>query len=113
MTSSNTPKADKAPAMAAMADINPMATKAWMDILSDNARFMTERLQQDMETQKALLACKTPAELLQVQTEFFKSAMAQYTEHATRMFTKASATTEETVKTARSSQSRGYDDVPV
>lgn len=97
---------------------NPDAPKtptpqAWMDILSDNARFMTDRLQQDMETQKALLACKTPAELLQVQTEFFKSAMAQYTEHATRMFNKVAATSQETVKSTRASQSRGYDDVPI
>lgn len=102
------------PAMtAAMQAFNPVLTQAWMDILSDSARFLTERLHQDLDTQKALLACKTPAELLQVQSAFLKSALAQYTAYATRCQSKLATAAEDTMGDARSGFSRGYDDVPL
>jgi len=103
-----------APAMtAAMMAVNPVATKAWLDIMSESARFVTDRLQQDMNTQKAILACKNPAELLQVQSEFFKTAMEQYTNEATRLYKMMSKATEDTIEDARTGHSRGYDDVPL
>lgn len=98
---------------AAMLAATPAMAKVWLDILSDGARFLTERLQQDMETQKALLACKNPAELVRIQSAFFKTAMAQYTDYAKRCQTKLATATEETMKDARSGFSRGYDDVPL
>ena len=56
---------------------------------------------------------RSPTELLQVQTEFFRSAMEQYTDYATRFYTRMSTTAEDTVKDARSGHSRSYDDVPL
>jgi hypothetical protein len=97
----------------AMMAFNPFAAKVWPDIMSETARFLTDRLQQDMNTQKAMLACKSSVELLQVQTEFFKSAMEQYTSYAARLTTRMATTAEDTVKDARSSHSRSYDDVPL
>ncbi|MFD1194370.1 phasin family protein [Seohaeicola saemankumensis] len=103
-----------APAMAAaVMALNPALTKAWLEMMSDSARFLAERLQKDLETQKAMLACKTPAELLQIQAEFFKTAMEQYSEHAMRLKETMTTVTEETVKGVRSGHSRGYDDVPL
>lgn len=81
MAKSNQSKANKddgASAMAAaMMAVSPAVTRAWLEMMSDSARFLAERLQQDLETQKAMLACKTPTEFLQVQSEFFKTAMEQ------------------------------------
>ncbi|WP_417729158.1 phasin family protein [Roseovarius sp.] len=102
------------PAMtAAMLTLNPAMTKAWVDIMSEGARFLTERLHQDLDTQKALLACKSPTELLEVQSAFFKTAMAHYTDYAKRFQSKIATVTEDTMKGARSGFSRGYDDVPL
>lgn len=117
MAKSNQTKAktsSDAPAMAAsMMALGPAVTKAWLEMMSGSARFLADRLKQDLETQKAILACKTPTELLQVQSEFFKTAMEQYTEHAMRMKDTMTTATEETIKDVRSSHSRGYDDVPL
>jgi hypothetical protein len=117
MAKSNPTKVNKdvgAPAMAAaMVAVSPAITKAWVEMMSDSARFLADRLQQDLETQKVMLACKTPTELLQVQSAFFKTAMEQYTEHAMRLKETMTSATEETIKDVRSSHSRGYDDVPL
>lgn len=93
--------------------MTPAAAQAWLDIMTDSARFLTDRLQQDFETQKAMLACKSPTDLLQVQAAFFNSAMTQYTDFAARLFSKVSATAEDSVKGARTGSARRYDDVPV
>ncbi len=85
-----------------MMAINPVASKGWLDIMSESARFIADRLQQDLNAQKAMLACKTPAELLQVQSEFYKSAMEQYTEEYTRLYKMMSAATDDTLNDARS-----------
>ena len=71
--------------MMTMISANPVLAKAWMDMMSESARFMTERLRTDMETQKAFMACKTPAELVEVQAEFLTTAMEQYSDEAARM----------------------------
>lgn len=87
--------------------LNPAVTKAWLDLMQESARFMTTRLQHDVETQKALLACKSPSELMEVQTAFFKTAAAQYSDYTTRLYTNAEQTA------ASKPASRKYDDVPV
>lgn len=103
-----------APAMAAaMMAVNPVATKAWMDIMSESTRFLTERLKQDLETQKAMLACKTPAELLQVQSQFLTSAIEHYSKETARLYKMMSTATETTLKDVQSGHARSYDDVPL
>jgi len=85
----------------------------WMDILAENARFMTDRLREDVETQKAILACKTPEELMRVQTKFFHEAVCQYTTHGKHLSEKLAAATADLTKNIKPKQSRGYDDVPL
>lgn len=97
----------------AMLALSPAMTKALLEMMAGSARFLVNRLQHDLETQKAILACKTPMELLQVQSAFFKTAMEQYTEHAMRLKEKMTTAAEETMKDVRSGHSRGYDDVPL
>ena len=103
-----------APAItAAMMAINPIASKGWLDIMSESARFMTDRLRQDLNTQQAMLACKTPAELLKVQSEFYTSTMKDYSEQFTRLCEMMSKATNDTLDDARSGHSRKYDDIPL
>lgn len=103
MAASKSKKTETPEATAALAALNPMAAKVWQDILTESARFMTERLQKDMETQKALLSCKSPTELMQLQTEFYQEALSDYTEQTTRMLQLMSQT----------GSKRSYDDVPL
>ena len=49
------------------------------------ADFVSERIRQDMETQQALLRCKTLDEVRDVQSGFFKTAMDQYAAEATKL----------------------------
>lgn len=98
---------------AAMMAGNPVTSQAWRSFMSETARFLTERLHQDLNTQKAIMACKNPTELLQVQAAFLKMAMDQYTDYATRIQTTMTKATTGAIKDAQSGHSRGYDDVPV
>lgn len=88
----------------AMTAFTPMAAGVWQEIMQESARFVTERLQKDLETQQAMLSCKSPAELLQLQADFFQSALSDYTEEATRMLKLMSKT---------GGASREYDDIPL
>lgn len=98
--------------LAAMLDANPMA-KAWMAMMSESTRFVTERLRHDMEMQQAMLACKTPADLVQLQSEFYAAAMAQYMDETAKMFHMMSQATKVTTEGMSVTSKRGFDDVPV
>ena len=99
--------------MAAMMAVNPVFAKAWMDLVSEGARFLTDRLQTDLETQKALMACKTPADLMQVQAEFLNTAMQQYADEATRVINMTLKASKDMAEDLQSGHSLGSDDVPV
>ena len=102
------------PAMtAAMMVGNPALAKAWTEVMTESARFVSERLQHDIETQKVILACKTPAEVMQVQSEFFRKAMQDYSEEAQRMYHIMTGAGVDAATQSKSSTKRGYDDVPV
>lgn len=117
MTTTNTPKADSGiealPAMALMMSANPVFAKTWMDLMTESARFMTERLHSDLEAQKAFMACRTPAEFLEVQAEFLNTAMQQYAREAVRMMDMTMKASTDVSEDLKSGHSRGYDDVPV
>lgn len=97
----------------AMLAANPALAGIWSELASESARFVSQRLQEDIKTQTAMLACKTPAELAKLQTEFFQTAMTQYTEEAYKMFEIMTEAGGEAVKEAKTGSSRNYDDVPV
>jgi len=94
---------------AAMLAANPAAAKMWLDIVNESARFVSERLREDLSTQTAMLQCKSPVELVQLQSEFIRKAVEQYTEESMRLF----EIMREAAAEAGSGQSRGYDDVPL
>lgn len=92
---------------------NPKVMEVWFELMNDSSRFVADRLKRDQATQKALLNCKTPAELMQVQSDFFSNAVDQYTAQTARMFGKMSVATRITLTETANVSSRGYDDVPL
>ena len=98
---------------AAMMTINPASMQAWQEVMTECSRFVMDRLQQDFETQQAILSCKSPAELVQLQTEFYQNAIKQYSEETMRLMQMMSDAAETAVSEAQSSTKRRYDDVPL
>ena len=107
-----TAKPDTQALTSAMAAGNP-AARMWLEIMTESTRFVSERLQNDLETQRAMLRCQSPADLVQVQSEFFRKAMEQYSSEAQRLFQIMTEATGDTVKDTKTSTKRGYDDIPV
>jgi hypothetical protein len=101
---------------AAFAKGSPMAAgsvamQAWMDMGNEMVRFVWDRLQQDIKTQQAMLACTSLEEIHKVQAEFFKSAQEQYAAEAQRMLEMIGKAT--TAGVAPTAEARRYDDVPL
>ncbi|MEM9911384.1 MAG: phasin family protein [Pseudomonadota bacterium] len=112
MVKKDEPTLREIPGLTAMLDANPMA-KAWMAMMSESTRFVTERLRHDIEMQTAMLACKTPVDLMKLQSEFYAAAMAQYMDETAKMFHMMSEATKVTTERMAPTTNRGFDDVPV
>ena len=108
-----TPESGATDVTAFMMATNPMATQAWLDFMNESARFVTERLHQATETQRAMLSCRTPAELMKVQSEFYQDALRQYAEEANRLFNLMSDATRKNLGVTMTKHARSYDDVPL
>ncbi len=100
-----------AKAPSAMMAVTPEAMESWQEIATEWGRFVTDRLQKDIETQRAMLDCRSPSELMKVQTEFYQTAIQQYSEEAMRLMQMMSEAAGKTVTSA--STRRKYDDVPL
>ena len=92
---------------------NPVLAEAWNSFMAESSQFLTKRLQQDLDTQRAMMACKSPAELLKLQTEFLSTAMDHYTEYTTRLYKAMSTAMSGPLPKTRSGLSRRYDDIPL
>ena len=101
------------PMAAAMAALNPVGMSAWKQVMDESSRFVSDRFEQDVELQKAMMGCSTPQDLFQLQSDFYSKAVKDYTAEATRMFEMMSKATQDTVKEATTSHARKYDDVPL
>lgn len=90
--------------------VGKIALQAWLDIGSDAVRFVSVRLQQDIDTQNAMLACTSLEQMSKVQADFFKAAQNQYAAQAQHMMEMAGTAGR---ALAPASNKLGYDDVPV
>lgn len=100
----------KAEALAAAPSVaGTVAMQAWMDISTEAVRFVWNRLQEDMKTQQALLACKSLDEIREVQAGFFTAAQQDYAQEAERMLEMLSKATGQALQAGP----RRYDDVPL
>jgi len=91
--------------------VGSVALQAWMELGTEAMRFVWDRLQQDMKTQQAILACTSLEELRKIQTEFFTAAREQYASEAGKVLDLLGKTTAEGL--SASGLKRRYDDVPL
>ena len=92
---------------------NPVLGKVWSEFMSESARFMTMRLEADLEMQRKVLSCKNQAELIELQTRFMTAAAAEYVEGAMKLFRIAIDASGEIAESAIARRISEYDDVPV
>lgn len=59
--------------------------ESWARLAGESADFVTRRWSQDLDLVEKICACRTPVELLQVQSEFMQLALAEYIREATRL----------------------------
>lgn len=96
-----------APAGAALA-FAPATAEAWQQIMQESVRFLTRRLEKDFAAQQSFLTCKSPLDVVRLQTEFCQTALEDYSEEATRMVEILAA-----ANGAATARPRDRDDVPV
>lgn len=104
-------KPSAAPGQQGPAATGQVALQAWMDMGTEVAQFLWDRLQQDFKTQQALIGCTSLQEMQTIQTAYFTLAQAQYAAEAGRMLAlmgRAAA-----AGLVGSAQARHYDDVPL
>ena len=97
----------------AMPAIPPAVTAQWLEVMTESGRFIAQRLEEDLKTQQAFLGCKTPADVMQVQSNYYKTAVEQYTAQAGRIFEVISGAMSGPLASSRSMFARRYDDVPL
>lgn len=91
--------------------VSTAAVQALMDMGTEAVRFIWDRLQQDIKTQQAMLACTSLEEMQRIQAEFFTDAQAQYATEAGKMLDLMGKATAEAQPAA--TKGRRYDDVPL
>lgn len=106
-----TPRRPGLVAMGAPMALGAAAVQAWTDVGTEAVRFVWDRLQQDMRTQQALLACTSLDEMQKVQADFFAAAQEQYTAEASKMLDLMGKAA--TAGLAPDALARRYDDVPL
>ncbi|WP_186827094.1 phasin family protein [Shimia ponticola] len=100
-------------AWASMMVMNPAATAAWQDVMSESLAFLNGRFEEDQKIPGRLMACRTPVEVMEVQTDFASKAFKEYSEGAMQIAQLMAKATETTAKEFMSGHSRAYDDVPI
>ncbi|MFX0541532.1 phasin family protein [Roseovarius sp. S4756] len=96
--------------------VGPMSEdvqKVWLDLWADTQRFVVSRIQQDLEAQKAIFACKNLVDVQKVQTEFYTNAMEDYRAQASRIMEMMSAVAPIGLDSVPLVTRRRYDDVPL
>lgn len=87
------------------------AVQAWMDMGTEVARFLWDRVQQDIKTQQALIGCTSLQEIQKIQTAYVIVAQSQYAAEASKMLALMGRAT--AAGLAASAKGRRYDDVPL
>ena len=90
---------------------NPLTI--WVNMLNETARFVTGRIQHDMETGLALLDCRTPQDVMRVQNDYARETVSQYAFETARLMGLLTSTSVLPVSRGKGGLARGYDDVPL
>ena len=90
-----TPPSKKSASQAAPLGVANWFNADWFTDVSDFnnelARFVTQRLQEDIQAQQTFMQCRSLGELQGARTKFFKTAVNQYTAEAGKMIEMGSA----------------------
>ena len=91
--------------------VGTVAVQAWMEVGTEAIRFVQDRLQQDIQSQQAMVACKSLEDMRKIQAEFLAAAQVQYATEASKMrdLLGKAISAGMTVPT----HGRRYDDVPL
>jgi len=100
-----------APGQHGPAATGQVAMQAWMDMGTEVARFLWDRVQQDIKTQQALVGCTSLQEIQKIQTAYVTVAQAQYAAEACRMLALMGRVA--AAGLVASTRARHYDDVPL
>ncbi len=68
-----------------LAQLNVALLETYGDASAEMARFVAQRIQEDVSAQHALLHCRSFTDLQALQTEFIRKAIDQYQQSAARM----------------------------
>ncbi|SDK90092.1 Phasin protein [Aliiruegeria lutimaris] len=72
--------------LGAWAWANPLWYQMVVEMNSEIARFISDRLKQDFDFQAQLLQCRDPAALRELQCRFMKEAFEQYSAETGKLF---------------------------
>ena len=100
-------------ATSALDPMGETVQKVWADMSSETLRFVASRMQQDLETQKAMAACTNLADIQKVQADFFTQALEEYRSQASRMMEIISTAVPQGLAGVPLITKREYDDVPL
>ena len=59
--------------------------ESWAKLAGESASFVTRRWKQDMDLIEKICACKSPVELLKLQSDFMQLALVDYMKEATKL----------------------------
>lgn len=99
-----------------MTALNPMQAgpfKAMVDAGTEAMQFLSSRLQQDIEAQRAVMTCKTFEDLQKVQGDFYTKALEDYRGATAKLMGIMTAGAADSAKAATTSTKHRYDDVPL
>lgn len=96
-----------------MAAFTAFGATPWLESLTASGRFIARRLEEDMKAQQALLACRSPEDVLRVQADYFRTAVAQYSAETGRVVGVFLGAMGGPLARSRSAIAREYDDVPL
>ena len=72
-----------------LVNANAKAAEIWLDswtrLAGESAGFLGRRWKQDLVLMERIMACRTPLELLQVQSEFLQKALVDYMHETGRL----------------------------
>lgn len=89
------------------------AQKAWLDMGAETLRFLAARMQKDLETQKAMLACTSLDDVQKVQADYYTQTLEDYRAQMTRLMEVMSSVAPKGLENLQFVTRRGYDDVPL
>lgn len=68
-----------------MAEMNTNLMESFGDMSAQMAKFVAQRIEEDVKVQHELLHCKSLQEVQHIQMQFFENAFKQYQENSAKM----------------------------